>query len=109
MVEICRRITIEVGLHYNGPVKRSDLLKIENLLKPLERLNSLKSAIVKGTVAEVYKAKLKQKLEDDGIRTYKKRKMGTESEDEVVLRPKKKLITQVGGRVNIKNCAAHIS
>jgi len=89
-----QEITIEVGLHYHGPAERSDFLKIENLLKPLERLDGLKSAIVKGTVAEVYKAKLKWKLEDDGIRTYKKRKMGTDSEDLVVLRPKKKWIAQ---------------
>ena len=55
MEEICelikdggnpQEITIEVGLHYIGPAERSDLLKIENLLKPLERLNGLKSAIV---------------------------------------------------------------
>jgi hypothetical protein len=53
-----QEITIEVGLHYLGPAERSHSLKIENLLKPLERLNSLKSANVKGTVAEIYKAKL---------------------------------------------------
>jgi len=89
-----REITIEVEFDYTTPAGRSELLKIKNMLKPLERLNGIKMAIVKGIVAEDYKAELERKMKDDGIRTYKKRKIGTDSEDEVVLRPKKKFNAQ---------------
>jgi len=88
-----QEITIDVTLHLWGVPGPSDLAKFEPLLKPLERLSGLKSAIVKGVVTEAYGAKLKMILENDGVRRYKKRKVGTDSEEEVVLRPRKKRIT----------------
>jgi len=82
-----QEIKVEVGPKYANP---SDRVKFKPLLKPLERLNGLKSAIVEGLVTEAYRAELKRVMEDDGTRKYKKRKAGMAGEEEVVLRPKKK-------------------
>jgi len=99
MDEICKllmhggklqEIKVEVGLDHGNIADPPDLVKVEPLLKPLERLNGLKSAIVKGLVTEAYAAQLKRLMENDGTRKYKKRKAETAGEEEVVLRPKKK-------------------
>jgi hypothetical protein len=47
------------------------LVKFEPLLKPLEGLNSLKLAVVKGLITEGYEAELKRAMEGDGTRKYK--------------------------------------
>jgi hypothetical protein len=103
-----REITIDIALgrYYWGGAGPSDLAQFEPLLKPLERLSGLKSVIVKGAVTETYRAEFKRILEGDGTtRRYKKRKVGTDSEEEVVLRPRKKHITEVGYPVIFNNYA----
>jgi len=84
-----REIKIEVGLNHLNTAVPSDLVRFDLVLKPLERLNGLKSVIVKGLVTEAYEAKLKTIVQGDGARKYK-RKVGAGEDDEVALRPKKK-------------------
>jgi len=88
-----QEIKIEVGLDYLNTAVPSDLAKFDPVLKPLERLNGLKSVIVKGLAIEAYRAKLKTIVQDDKARKYK-RKVGADSEEEVVLRPKQKYHNQ---------------
>jgi len=84
-----QEIKIEVGLnHLTTPIPL-DLDRFDCVLRPLERLNGLKSAIVKGLVTEAYGAKLKRIMEGDRARKYK-RKAGAYSKEEVVLRPRQK-------------------
>jgi len=86
-----QEIEIEIGLHHLDTADPLDFLKFERLLKPLECLSGLKSVNIKGLVTDAYRAELKRVVEDDGTRKYKKRKAGTDSEEDVVvLRPKKK-------------------
>jgi hypothetical protein len=91
-----QEITIEVE-NCLGTADPSDLVKFEPVLKPFEHLGGLKLAVVKGLGAtEAYRAAFKRVLEDDGTRMYKKRKTGTDGVEEVVLRPRKRHITEVG-------------
>jgi len=83
-----QEIKIEVGVNHLNPAVPSDFARFDPVLKPLERLNGLKSVVVKGLAIEAYRAKLK-----DTARKYK-RKVGADSEEEVVLRPKQKYRNQ---------------
>jgi len=47
-------------------------------------------------------------MEDDGIRTYKKGKIGTDSEDLVVLRPKKNGLLRWVITLILKTHSAHV-
>ena len=87
-----QEIEVEIGINYVHTAKKSDLVKFRGLLKPLEGLNGLESAKVTGLVAEAYRAEFKRNAESDGTRKYKKRKAGTNIEEEVVLRPKKRRV-----------------
>ena len=85
-----RELEIEAGLERLDTAGPSDLVMFEPLLKPLERLNGLKSAVVKGLITEAYREELKRVMEGDGTRKYKKRKAGPVGEGESVVRLKKK-------------------
>jgi len=88
-----QEIKIEVGVNHLNTALPSDFARFDPVLKPLERLNGLKSVIVKGLVTEAYGAKLKTIVQDDKARKYK-RKAEADSEEEVVLRPKQKYCNQ---------------
>ena len=91
-----QEITIEVENHLCTP-SLSDVVKFEPVLKPFKHLSGLKSTVAKGPgVTDAYRAALKRVLEDDGTRIYKRRKAGTNSVEEVVLRPRKRHIAEVG-------------
>ena len=92
-----QEITIEVENNLGTPGP-SNLVKFERVLKPFEHLGGLKSAVVEGLgVTKGYRVALKRALEDDGTRKYTKRKAGMDNiVEEVVLRPRKRLITKVG-------------
>jgi len=89
-----QEIKVEVGPKH---LNTADLVKFDDVLKPLERLSGLpvKSVIVKGLVTEAYGGKLKSIVQGDTSRKYK-RKVGADSEEEVVLRPKQKRRNDVG-------------
>jgi len=84
-----QEVKIEIVLNNLFNVS-SDLAGFNPILRPLERLNGLKSAVVKGLVDKAYGARLKTILEGDRSRKYK-RKAGVDDEEEVVLRPRQKL------------------
>jgi hypothetical protein len=85
-----QEIEIEVGLDRLDTAGPSDLVMFEALLKPLEGLHGLKSAVVKGPITEAYREELKRVMEGDGARKYKKRKAAPGLEGESVVRLKKK-------------------
>ena len=72
----------------------SDSSKFGLVLEPLERLNCLKSVIVKGLATEGCGAMLKGIMEGGRARKYK-RKVGGDGEEKVVLRPKRKRRNEV--------------
>jgi len=91
LAELCRLLKqgkhlreIEVELdHFDYAQSESVQLKVEKfqtLLKPLEGLKGLKSAVVKGKVTEAYKMKLKMIMESNATNIHKKRKAETDRE-----------------------------
>ena len=108
-----QEIKVEVRLDHLNTANPSDLSKFERVLwvlKPLERLNGLKSVTVEGLVTEAYGAELKRLMEGDGTRKYKKRKAETDSIEEVAVRPNKKRRSEVGLLIRFNNHApAHNS
>jgi hypothetical protein len=64
--------------------------KFQILLKPLESLKGLKSAVVQGKVTEAYGVELKKITESNSTNLHEKWKPEPDGEDKAVVKPKRK-------------------
>ena len=89
---------IEVELDHFDYARPDDAIlnleKFQTLLKPLESLNGLKSAVVKDKVTEAYGAKLKKTMEGSPTTMRRRRKAETDNKDKGTELPKKKRRTK---------------